>query len=494
MEQLTQNGGRAARGPGEHAFYVALVEKSLADTERRSADAKAQTKKKVTAKPTVKASAKSSSAYPGSDAYLESEQNKTSTELGQKYRENGAYRLAATSKDTIIDASIDDYVNAPTRGISCRRYVCNIAYCNRERSQCQTLSFACASLNAVNFLASDRFIKCDKTTTTGCGRCRLMAPEICCDLCTPDAFEHLRVAPPSETVSQTKKYGIRPYDRDTREKALSADLHMFRCLTAKCIFSRSQYQRCGPSLFMLNEVMDRIIDLAHYLRLISTTAFSRDMRADWNPKYISQYAQEILHYVNKHIPQPSEALVEQTPPAAELSGQIALEDLPRIGTAVTCGGCKKTGHRRALTILIYIESNTDTALIGNDRRCELFAEWQAEQKADREKKRKVASVAVDEHGASPVSNRADYESTEIAHSHPVDASNPMDLAQAPGVSKRPRLSLKRPRQVSPSLDVSQSFNILSPHDIYTTMQRPTANLPTTSIAVPPAVNPSTFYS
>jgi superfamily II DNA/RNA helicase len=119
--EISQHLGRAARGVGETGFYVGLAEKSFDDTVRRAADEKAKGKAKKTI------------SWPGDDAYLESESNRTDAQLSGVYNDSAIRLLRSTGNDAIPDAFTGDFVNAPSRGIKCRRRVLNLAYDNVKR-------------------------------------------------------------------------------------------------------------------------------------------------------------------------------------------------------------------------------------------------------------------------------------------------------------------------------------------------------------------------
>jgi superfamily II DNA/RNA helicase len=143
--RFLQRAGRAARGPGETGYAIALAKKTSSDEARRELDARAQTKGKKHkhalnndddnggCQSLPKQGPKA--IYTGHDAYLEKNYGQSDEHLRIKYANNGLERLKAGAKGGIPDAVMEDYMNAKERGLNCRRRVLDIAYENSNRGE-----------------------------------------------------------------------------------------------------------------------------------------------------------------------------------------------------------------------------------------------------------------------------------------------------------------------------------------------------------------------
>jgi superfamily II DNA helicase RecQ len=131
MATLWQRFGRGARGPGEEAFVILLVEKKYTDVDRQAKEAAALKKRKATDQVPVSRPAKRNmSSRPVEDAgsSLRAELNSPSVSDSQsalfaRYHKRSKPPASARQQgpEHELCPAIDDFINAQSRGLSCRR-------------------------------------------------------------------------------------------------------------------------------------------------------------------------------------------------------------------------------------------------------------------------------------------------------------------------------------------------------------------------------------
>ncbi|KAG2134983.1 P-loop containing nucleoside triphosphate hydrolase protein, partial [Suillus cothurnatus] len=133
---------------------------------------------------------------------------------------------------------------------------------------------------------------------------------ICCDVCNKVELDSRLF--PLEQFASTRakpKYKIKPYKMTTRKRNLQQELVKWREL--KMIEEDLDADDFfGPQMIMSNRILSRIVDLAHYHKITSTTSLFE--QAAWC--YSSEYGQSILDVIYTCIPLP--VVEPPAPPAA----------------------------------------------------------------------------------------------------------------------------------------------------------------------------------
>jgi hypothetical protein len=136
-------------------------------------------------------------------------------------------------------------------------------------------------------------------TNECCERCNITTSRLCCRVCSPHSFtimsSHARTLPPKPTRSRRKK--IAKYSMEDRDHRLHDDLIRWR---------RDQQMKegfgadifFGPQRILSDQVLDRIVDLAHHSKIISIETLGEQTL--W--KGTLKYGKEILALIRAHAP------------------------------------------------------------------------------------------------------------------------------------------------------------------------------------------------
>ncbi|KAF5345687.1 hypothetical protein D9758_013077 [Tetrapyrgos nigripes] len=151
-----------------------------------------------------------------------------------------------------IGSALDEFINAPTRGISCRRHVVTLYYSN----------------DRVN---NNYHLLCDEHNPAGCARCRPKNPECCCDLCSPNAFSEIPAVSPACSTHGTGKIRVSKYELNEAHATLRSALEEWRLQVAPQALG-SLFSHWGTQLFLSNQMLDRIVDCAASKKLTSLSA------------------------------------------------------------------------------------------------------------------------------------------------------------------------------------------------------------------------------
>ncbi|KAJ7182546.1 hypothetical protein C8R43DRAFT_829069, partial [Mycena crocata] len=118
---------------------------------------------------------------------------------------------------------------------------------------------------------------CRPDLPEGCPRCVAQTPRICCELCNPQFLEMFgRVDLPLREQAAPRRSRIASYHTDALDMNLRDVLHGFRCTTTVPKFGCIVLKNSGPSIVMSNEVLQRIIDCAHFFKISSTEQLARE--------------------------------------------------------------------------------------------------------------------------------------------------------------------------------------------------------------------------
>jgi hypothetical protein len=353
LPTLVQRFGRGARGPGETCHCIVLYESQYSDQTWLAAAERAKNpKKRKRAAPSAdstehaadggrpkkrrktRAAANPLAAHAEVVLLAEKPQNEREELLQRKYHQAAAQ---AQDKGSVqdLDPAMDDFINAPHRGFSCRRYVLDLVFGNHR------------------FRSTADHTKCDPYTLGGCERCRPKMPSVCCDIHAPAAFDIFDFTPAPTKVASTRKLPVKAISADDAEdvdNTLSKALHHYRQDMATKLFPRSLVVQLGPLLFMTNGVLDRIAGLARSGKLTSVKVLARQV--EW--RYSAKYGPAVLDLVRKTHPHN----VETAAPVADATTDT--QDNSAVPTSsgrkpMTCKACGGVGHRSALLYTRCVE-------------------------------------------------------------------------------------------------------------------------------------------
>jgi hypothetical protein len=189
---------------------------------------------------------------------------------------------------------------------------------------------------------------CNINLTSGCPRCHIVKPTICCELCSPLHFTNFAISniPKPKPKAQRSKIKTN-YKYDKRDMDLATALHEFRRQKTIEKFGRASLRNHGPGAIMGNDILDRIVDCAHAGRISSKEELRKETR--WAG--VNDYGDEVLSLIQAHCPLPPRPLPSDS--------QLCLNNYPtNISGAVRqvqrrhCNACGAIDHiGKGLTVL-----------------------------------------------------------------------------------------------------------------------------------------------
>lgn len=130
-----------------------------------------------------------------------------------------------------------------------------------------------------------------------------MDPVICCELCSPEAFvEFAQVDIPKPKAAQQRSR-LKVYSRQSTDMALRDALDEFREDMTIKMEGRAVLQDYGASVFMTDQVLERIVDCAHYGKITTIEQLARETR--W--AHASEHGTAVLALIAAHVPLATEA-------------------------------------------------------------------------------------------------------------------------------------------------------------------------------------------
>jgi hypothetical protein len=167
---------------------------------------------------------------------------------------------------------------------------------------------------------------CDDTKAAGCDRCRPLTSTTCCDLCDPEEFEKYNIDVPEKVPKISSKSRIKPFDMTPKDTGFKQALQNWREKTAVTKFRASTIRTLGVRIFMSEQVLTRIVECAHYNKILTVEDLSKE--TIWDKERVTQYGEEIVNMIFFHYP-----------PAPVLERE---ESSTR--KRVKCGACGAEGH------------------------------------------------------------------------------------------------------------------------------------------------------
>ncbi|KDQ57303.1 hypothetical protein JAAARDRAFT_107435, partial [Jaapia argillacea MUCL 33604] len=120
-------------------------------------------------------------------------------------------------------------------------------------------------------------LECDTSSPAGCQRCAPKTPTICCDLCKPDAFTHLKTTTSISASKTMRKSHIKPYNTGSQEISLRSALLTWHDEKARLKFPSAVFTNFGGNLVMTTSVIQRVVDCAQSSKLASKEDLCREL-------------------------------------------------------------------------------------------------------------------------------------------------------------------------------------------------------------------------
>ncbi|KAF7964397.1 hypothetical protein HWV62_8639 [Athelia sp. TMB] len=222
-----------------------------------------------------------------------------------------------------IEPAMDDMINAGTRReVGCSRKPVKLYFRQHEH-------------------ISDHIL-CDPNTpnSTGCSRCAIHAPLICCELCSPDDFaDFARVDVEGRKRARNRaripKYEAQPHDMELRRA-----LHLFRKNETIKVYGLSTLKNIGPSIILPNALLDRIVDCAHVGKISTIDQLKHETQ--WSRADVS--GPSVLALITAHALPIQPAAVRAPIPLIQPSPANGLVAPVRAIAPKQCSSCKAFGH------------------------------------------------------------------------------------------------------------------------------------------------------
>ena len=235
-----------------------------------------------------------------------------------------------------LEAAMDDYINAQHLGFDCRRIVPILYFRNDKTRKCSRVHLTFPSLTKYN-PATDYFTLCDTTKETGCDRCRPHVSAICCDFCHPEEFAKYHISVPEKSQKMASKSHIKAFDMTPEDTKLKHAIQTWRHEKANLKFRAATVRTLGIRIFMSDEVLNRIVGCAHYGKISTVDDLFKE--TDWTRERVSDYGEDILSLIHQHHPPVTET------PSSESSRKHA---------QVRCRACKEFGHNSMYNINYFL--------------------------------------------------------------------------------------------------------------------------------------------
>ncbi|KAF8219277.1 hypothetical protein L208DRAFT_1341853, partial [Tricholoma matsutake] len=196
--------------------------------------------------------------------------------------------------------------------------------------------------------------QCNPAVPEGCHRCALPTSWICCDLHNPTPFNFFKVSPQKSDRLPPWSRLVLGYKMVGEDHQLREALDNWWEKATAARYGWAHLHDLGPTLIMPNEVLNRIIDCAHYHKINSTSELKNETRWD----EIEQCGDEVLEIIQCLRPQVSAASPLTTTPLRTLPTPIrpstpalnlASPNLPTSTTTANhsksrCSTCGLVGH------------------------------------------------------------------------------------------------------------------------------------------------------
>ena len=189
--------------------------------------------------------------------------------------------------------------------------------------------------------------------TSGCSRCLLPPPRLCCDIHTSSLATAFDVAPPQTTRLPVRSRIDKKYAMTPNDFKLHTALQDWRDEKTEKEFGRAHLLDLGGTLVMPNAVLDRIVDCAHHFKIDTKEDLARETRWDES----EAWGVEIVQLIRYHIPKPQPRSLTTLAPIQPASSDHDIASAPApVGRGKErakqkCSACGLLGHNSLFHLL-----------------------------------------------------------------------------------------------------------------------------------------------
>ncbi|EGO29474.1 hypothetical protein SERLADRAFT_378388 [Serpula lacrymans var. lacrymans S7.9] len=220
-----------------------------------------------------------------------------------------------------LDTGMDYFINTDVRpGFKCRRKVFH-AWFDDESAKMD-------------------HIDCDSSKAEGCNRCSLPQPKVCYDLHQPAFFDRFHRNPIPKFPRPSNRSRVTTYKMGITDLALHTAFKSWREDKTKEVYGEAHLVNIGPSLFMSNNTLTRIVDCTHHFQVQGVKDLNKETR--WQG--CLEYGQEVVLVVLLVEPPPqtrpplvSTPLPSRLPDTVATHTTIATPTVPRKNKCRACG-------------------------------------------------------------------------------------------------------------------------------------------------------------
>jgi hypothetical protein len=193
-------------------------------------------------------------------------------------------------------------------------------------------------------------MECRPDLDSGCLRCVVIKSKVCCELCTPAAFENFGQVNLDKKKQLPARSRLKEHSASASELCLRDALHEYRRNETTKIWGIATLKDMGPGVFMADDILHRIVECAHEYKIDTAASLSKETR--WTNA--TSHAPGIIALITLHCPKPvRNPLLTSTPLQ---SRQVPMIPLPlhnpttsgspstRIIKARSCSKCGSRGH------------------------------------------------------------------------------------------------------------------------------------------------------
>ncbi|KAG2060972.1 hypothetical protein BDR06DRAFT_854745, partial [Suillus hirtellus] len=186
-----------------------------------------------------------------------------------------------TSQPTGLEPGMDYLINADVcPGIGCQRKVLDAVFENET--------------------AESDHHKCNTSLKTGCLWYLITPPKICCDIHTPEHFTSFMSIIPKHTKQPSCPH-ITKFSMASIDFKLVDVLEDWREDTTQKLYGQAHLHDLGPSLVMPNDILNRIVDCAHFHKIKSPT----DLLKETHWSGVDEHGDDIVALILQVSPLPS---------------------------------------------------------------------------------------------------------------------------------------------------------------------------------------------
>ena len=189
--------------------------------------------------------------------------------------------------------------------------------------------------------------ECRPDLPDGCPRCAYTTSDICCEICSPEAF--MLLTPVSTPARQKQASGLgrsrinKDYERDQQDRQLASALHEFRQRKTLERFGAGGLRQMGAGLIMTDDVLARIVDCAHFNKIRNQDTLAKETRWIW----VNTYAIDVLEIIQGFPARLTQQQLTTTTPLQPRQKPAPAASSPvveKVRRRNKCSACNSEGH------------------------------------------------------------------------------------------------------------------------------------------------------